>query len=118
MVEAEEYTFDVEVILRRYKQRLQRTSIGITDAADLSSHASGSDNQQASGPQTPNNQLRVNTNSSNNSGQSAPDISTSTSHILQTLTLPRFDGDILQWQSFWDSFESSIHCNVNLTDVH
>ncbi|KAH3811389.1 hypothetical protein DPMN_139799 [Dreissena polymorpha] len=42
MVEAEEYTFDVEVKLRRYKQRLQRPNIGITDAADLLSHASGS----------------------------------------------------------------------------
>ncbi|KAH3784795.1 hypothetical protein DPMN_162866 [Dreissena polymorpha] len=68
---SEECTFHVEVILRRYKQRLQRPSIGITDAADLSSHASGSDNQQASGPQIPNNQRRVNTDSSNNSGQSA-----------------------------------------------
>ncbi|KAH3724270.1 hypothetical protein DPMN_050086 [Dreissena polymorpha] len=102
MVEAAEYTFDVEVKLRRYKQRLQRPSIGITDAADLLSHASGSGSQQASGPLPPNNQRRVNTNSSNNSGQSAPEISTSSTHKLPKLTLPRFDGDILQWQSFWD----------------
>ncbi|XP_052221173.1 uncharacterized protein LOC127837788 [Dreissena polymorpha] len=74
MVEAEEYTFNVEVKLRRYKQRLQRPNIGITDAADLLSHASGSGSQQASGPLPPNNQRRVNTNSSNNSGQSAPEI--------------------------------------------
>ncbi|XP_052242090.1 uncharacterized protein LOC127852239 [Dreissena polymorpha] len=117
MVKAEEYTFDVEVKLRRYKQRLQQPNIGITDAADLLSLASGSGSQQASGPLPPNNQRRVNTNSSNNSGQSAPEISTSSTHKLPKLTLPRFDGDILQWQSFWDSFESSIHCNVNLTDV-
>ncbi|XP_052245580.1 uncharacterized protein LOC127854555 [Dreissena polymorpha] len=117
MVEAEEYTFDVEVKLRRYKQRLQRPNIGITDAADLLSHASGSGSQQASAPLPPNNQRRVNTNSSNNSGQSAPEISISSTHKLPKLILPRFDGDILQWQSFWDSFESSIHCNVNLTDV-
>ncbi|XP_052260181.1 uncharacterized protein LOC127864522 [Dreissena polymorpha] len=74
MVEAEEYTFDVEVKLRRYKQRLQRPNIGITDAADLLSHASGSGSQQASAPLPPNNQRRVNTNSSNNSGQSEPEI--------------------------------------------
>jgi len=36
---------------------------------------------------------------------------------LPKLTLPTFDGDILQWQSFWNSFESSIHSNGNLTDV-
>jgi hypothetical protein len=31
--------------------------------------------------------------------------------------LPGFRGDILQWQSFRDSYESTIHTNVNLTDV-
>ena len=33
--------------------------------------------------------------------------------------MPSFSGDILQWQSFWDSYESTIyvHSNVNLTDV-
>ena len=38
-------------------------------------------------------------------------------HRLPKLTLPLFNGDILQWQTFWDSFESSIHLNMNLTDV-
>jgi hypothetical protein len=33
------------------------------------------------------------------------------------MSLPSFSGDILQWQSFWDSYESTIHTNVNLTDV-
>ena len=38
-------------------------------------------------------------------------------HRLPKLSLPTFNGDILQWQTFWDSFESTIHLNVNLTDV-
>lgn len=36
---------------------------------------------------------------------------------LPKMSLPIFSGDILQWQSFWDSYESNIHTNVNLTDV-
>ena len=40
----------------------------------------------------------------------------STSH-LPKLTLPKFDGNILMWQTFWDSFESAVHLNHTLTDV-
>ena len=36
---------------------------------------------------------------------------------LPKISLPCFNGDILQWQSFWDSYGSTIHKNVNLTDV-
>ena len=38
-------------------------------------------------------------------------------HHLPKLTLPMFNGEILTWQTFWDSFESSVHYNVTLTDV-
>jgi hypothetical protein len=30
-------------------------------------------------------------------------------HKLPKLSLPTFDGNILQWQTFWDSFESTVH---------
>ena len=36
---------------------------------------------------------------------------------LLKISLPGFGGDILQWQSFRDSYESMINSNVNLTDV-
>ena len=36
---------------------------------------------------------------------------------LPKLTLPIFEGDPLQWQTFWDSFESAVHANHLLTDV-
>jgi hypothetical protein len=38
-------------------------------------------------------------------------------HKLPKLTLPIFTGNILEWQTFWDSFESSVHNNVSLSDV-
>ena len=36
---------------------------------------------------------------------------------LPKIALPSFSGDILRWQTFWDSYESTIHMNANLTDV-
>ena len=36
---------------------------------------------------------------------------------LPKLTLKKFGGDITLWSSFWDSFESSIHNNPDLTDI-
>jgi hypothetical protein len=38
-------------------------------------------------------------------------------HKLPKLELPHFDDDILTWQTFWDSYETSVHQNPNLTDV-
>ena len=38
-------------------------------------------------------------------------------HRLPKLTLPNFDGDVQTWQTFWDSFESTVHQNSNLTNV-
>ena len=36
---------------------------------------------------------------------------------LPKLELQKFDGDILKWQEFWDSFEASIHRNPSLQPV-
>ena len=36
---------------------------------------------------------------------------------LPKLELQKFDGNILKWQKFWDSFEASIHRNSNLQPV-
>ena len=31
--------------------------------------------------------------------------------------MPKYDGDPLDWQPFWDCFESAIHLNPNLSGV-
>ena len=36
---------------------------------------------------------------------------------LPKLSLPRFNGDLMKWPTFWDSYESAIHKNDQLTDV-
>ena len=36
---------------------------------------------------------------------------------LSKLTMRPFEGDITQWTTFWDSYESAIHANAGLTDI-
>ena len=38
-------------------------------------------------------------------------------HKLPKLELKKFDGNILNWQSFWDSYETAVHSNHTLTDA-
>jgi hypothetical protein len=38
-------------------------------------------------------------------------------HKLPKLDLLTFEGNILDWQSFWDSFDSAIHSNNALAEV-
>ncbi len=37
---------------------------------------------------------------------------------LPKLTLPHFNGDLMKWTTFWDSYESAIHHNDGLTDTN
>jgi hypothetical protein len=36
---------------------------------------------------------------------------------LPKLILPTFDGNILNWQSFWDSYGAAVHNNPSLSDL-
>lgn len=42
---------------------------------------------------------------------------TSTKVKLPKLVLPHFGGDLLKWPTFWDSYESAVHNNRDLTNV-
>ena len=44
-------------------------------------------------------------------------ISSSQYHKLPKLDLPTFSGNLLEWQSFWDSLESAVHSNPTLRDT-
>ena len=37
---------------------------------------------------------------------------------LSKLEIVKFDGDIINWQSFWDQFYSAIHSNNRISDVN
>ena len=36
---------------------------------------------------------------------------------LPKISLPSFDGDVMKWAAFWDSFNSAIHTNHTLSEI-
>jgi len=46
-----------------------------------------------------------------------PVVQPSPASRLPKLNLPRFSGDPLGWQTFWDSFQAAVHSNSKLTGV-
>ena len=44
-------------------------------------------------------------------------VSSTTKVKLPKLSLKKFNGDESRWTSFWDSFESAVHRNTDLSDV-
>ena len=36
---------------------------------------------------------------------------------LPKIALPHFNGNLMKWSTFWDSYESAIHKNKDLSDV-
>jgi len=42
---------------------------------------------------------------------------TATASRLPKLDLPRYAGDLLGWQTFWDSFNAAVHTNPSLTGI-
>ena len=97
---AEEFTIDTEIAIQRL--RAYRDSMN-TRAGQVIENNSA----RLLLPEEATSNVTVSTYSSN----------TSQFHKLPKLTLPTFDGDILKWQTFWDSFESTVHNNASLTDI-
>ena len=82
-----------------------------------STHREDRGNSGASDPQRNNNGLNPYTIIHPESVRSLTSSNSAQYYRLPKISLPYFSGDILQWQSFWDSYESTIHSSVNLTDV-
>lgn len=58
------------------------------------------------------------TNTSNNSGERTVVKEVEAMHInLPKLQIEKFEGDVSDFQRFWDQFESAIHKNTDLTNV-
>jgi len=54
----------------------------------------------------------------NGSGKTTPTTSKYETHVkLPRLNFPKFDGNILKWQEFWDSFTAGIHENESLKPI-
>ncbi|XP_071176551.1 uncharacterized protein [Mytilus edulis] len=115
IVEADEYAFNLEGKIRQVIKFI------LVKTTSLNTHA------ESFTPRIETTQPIHTINSSytehqNNSNYRLSDFrpsfsSTSEYNKLPKLNLPTFDGDILQWQSFWDSFETAVHTNPTLSNV-
>ena len=84
----------------------------------LVSHENGVHSQDMNFMHLPSTHSHVQpTSSMFNQGLSSASTTSSQNHRLPKLDLPYFNGDVLQWQTFWDSYESTIHYNSSLTDI-
>ena len=108
IIETDEYYLDLESHLRNFKTLMKVSKCAQNSSVDLNPHASEFTSQ--SSLHIPSQQIPQNVSNSNVS-------STSQNHRLPKLSLPKFSGDILDWQTFWESFETTVHLNHNLTDI-
>ena len=121
IMDTDEYNLHLDITIRRYKEpksSKNQTTVGevftiptmlpnIQSMHDINQNTNPSHSQ----PFIP--------NSFDNTRQPVVDTNPSHRfyHRLPTLDLPTFSGDILLWQTFWESFESSVHSNTVLTNV-
>ena len=104
-LQTDEYFMDLEIELCRLRAFPGQHS------ESISTHGEGLGNSGTSEQQRNNihpGRTVSSFSSSSNSANSAQ------LYRLPKISLPSFSGDILQWQSFWDSYS---HSNANLTDV-
>ena len=130
--ESNESIFNLELNIQQVKRLIQtRTRLNVhaksfPSGQDPAASNSISTNAQLFSPQPP--LVRSLVNSENESQEHAQEsirtmphtsvsVSSSIYHRLPKLELPVFEGDVLEWQLFWDSYESAVHTNQSLSDV-
>ncbi|XP_045157294.2 uncharacterized protein LOC123523709 [Mercenaria mercenaria] len=122
MLETEDYMLHLKIRIRNLEAQLRKQTKDhlpppLLNPVDLSQYeqprnsTNSATTADRSGNTTDSTSGREVSNISIQSNQS------SQFHKLPKLTLPIFTGNILEWQTFWDSFESSIHNNESLSDV-
>lgn len=115
IIQGEEYTLNLEISIREL--RSYSKNHGGAATGDLPPLLSARNAQSVTDIHAPQSSTALESTQVVQRTFSDTSSSSSQYHRLPKLSLPTFNGDILQWQTFWDSFESTIHLNVNLTDV-
>ena len=102
ITDTDEYMFDLQTKVSDVS-KLINTNVQITtDNQNLNQNQTQQETifQQASNFEIP----PVTSNTANHS------------HRLPKLDLPKFGGNILEWQSFWDAYETAVHTNGELRE--
>ena len=114
ILEGDEYNFNLDSKIRKIRKLLlAQTSALNASAQSFTEPSHFSQTVNSAHKFTDNSHIQgyhpsfVNSYSSGNSANF---------HKLPKLDLPKFDGSVLKWQSFWDSFDSAIHSNSTLSE--
>ncbi|XP_071177507.1 uncharacterized protein [Mytilus edulis] len=118
ILDTDEYKFNLETKIRKIRKFIQAQTSNLNAAArSFSPHNETLQPIHNVGPVYNIRDDSQNTGLNFTSLRSNSSVNSSNFHKLPKLNLPTFDGNVLEWQSFWDSFDSAIHNNNTLTDV-
>ena len=98
LVTSEQYLIDLELKIDDIREKIQQPDKNQNSRED-----------RADGRTQPSSDVSFETCNTN--------VSSTSYHKLPKLTLPHFNGNVTEWQTFWDCFESSVHTNTTLSDV-
>ncbi|XP_071176199.1 uncharacterized protein [Mytilus edulis] len=109
ILQTDEYKFFLNTKIRQLRKTYSNSpTSNITTLPNLSNQSTENTNQHSS---------VENTYSSVQQQMYHVPPNVTQNHQLPKLTLPTFTGETLMWQTFWDSFESSVQYNPTLTDI-
>lgn len=104
----------------RVMNAIKAISLGTTPTTPLSSNASSNLAQGSNTifipPSSPGSYSASPQQPQGNS-QTGTEIPKAARTKLPKLTLHRFKGDVTQFRTFWDTFESAVHSNLGLTKI-
>ena len=110
IIESDEYSLTLEMKIRKMRR--------FVEPSVRTSYSAPAVNASMLNPLAESFNVNRNQTSSFNSQHMYDPTSSNSSqfHKLPKLELKKFDGNILNWQSFWDSYETAVHSNHTLTD--
>ena len=111
IVSSEDFMSDISVRVKEYEDFLTTSRMAESASSVRFIHSAGEARDQFS--------TRESNMSTNHIQQTVSSVSSNSSQFqrLPKLTLPTFSGELLEWQTFWDSFETTIHLNTQLSNV-
>ena len=93
------------------------TTVTIEDTIAQGERSYNACTSVSAGTPTSGEQFTINNRADHNNVSYTNSLNSSSYHRLPKLHMPEFDGEIAEWQTFWDSYESTVHLNASLSDV-
>lgn len=119
LLDTDDFNYNLESTIRRYKEKLeegnptQRLVSEITHSPPNSISALNHNSNQANHESDTDHF----TSQPSTSASSSATPSSNFYHRLPKLDLPKFNGDVMSWTTFWDSYYTTIHTNPSLANV-